>query len=258
MSTKRRKRTPSQTSPLPHGAEHAPRWTPSPHPEVDLLYLVKFLQRHTLELDDGGLAPESAASFSSCGPAVALSWVFLKALWRAEEAALGARCTLCDEALLVYRFRRGGHRSPGLLGAARRCAACAVLYEGLGDAAELDRSLLRVSALMGRTRAGLEREGEARRELAAPSGIASPAEVSDGLMRVGELSGSRAAETKVKPHDAPRWTRRLPQCPGTYVVATLDGRARTTRQVSRDPRTLSFRDEAPEPWDGWWWGRPVV
>lgn len=258
MSNKRSKRTRRQPPAPPPRAEPAPRWTPSPYPEVDLLYLVKFLQRHTLALDDGDLAPESAASFSSCGPAVGLSWVFLKALWRAEEAGLGSRCVLCDEVLLVYRFRRGGHRSPGLLGAARRCAACAVLYEGLGDAAELDRSLLRVAALLGRTHAGLGREGEARRDLAPPLGVASPAEVADGLMRVGELSGDRAAEAIVRSHDASLWTRRLPQYPGTYVVATLDGRARTTRQVSRDPRTLSFRDEAPEPWDGWWWGRPVV
>lgn len=222
MSTKRQ--------PRPPRTEFAPRWTPSPRPEVDLLYLVKFLQRHTLALDDGDLAPESAGSHTCGGPAVGLSWAFLKAVWRREETSLGLRCVLCDEALLLYRFRRGGHRAPGLLGAARRCAACAVVYEELGHAGDL----------------------------AEPLGIAAPVEVADGLMRVERLSLARASEAKVKPHDAPRWTRRLPQCPGTYVVAALDGRARSTRQVSRDPRTLRFRDEAPEPWEGWWWSRPVA
>lgn len=257
MSNKRSKRTRRQPPAAPPRAEPAPRWTPSPHPEVDLLYLVKFLQRHTLALDDGDLAPESAATRTWSGPQFGLSWAFLKALWCVEEAELGARCVLCDGALLLYRFRRGGHRSPGLLGAARRCAACAVLYERLGDAAELARHLESVAASFGERRPMRERDRGAQRDLAAPLGVASPAEVADGLMRVGELSQDRAAEARVSSHDASRWTRRLPQYPGTYVVATLDGRARATRQVSRDPRTLRFRDEAPELWDGWWWSRPV-
>lgn len=226
-------------------AEFPPRWTPSPHPEVDLLYFAKFEERTRVALDDGALAPESEGSRSGLTLGPGLPWSFLKALWRMEEAESGPRCVLCDRLQLLYRFRRGGHRPPGLLGATRRCAACAVLYEGLWDRDGLAQRLDRAKAQARPT--GVH---------AAPVAVAAPTAVGDGPMRVDPDSEARAAEVILKAHDAPRWTRHRPQCPGDYVVATLDGRKRAHRRVFRDPRTLRFREEAPEPWDGWWWSRP--
>lgn len=102
------------------------RWTPSPWPELDILYLVKWHNRTLREPDDHIAAPGSRGVyvFDAVGPG--LSWAMLKLLWRKDEAKGGERCDLCGQTVLLYGYWFGGMFGRGSV--ELRCPHCSVTY----------------------------------------------------------------------------------------------------------------------------------
>lgn len=221
--TRKRDRTP-----VP-GSDHPPPWRPHVPRRVEKVALARWHQRHVAEPDDH----RAASCPTTTGP---VTWAHWKRLWIADEQR-DVRCQLegCGSPLVVTGWFSSALTGSGMIH--RTCSKHLVRYhDWCGH-----------RALVSWVRAGLVDER-----------LAWLTTVTIGF---GSRSGRSAPGDDVPKHlldfTSGRWSRRVPPNPGSYLVASIDGRAAQVLDVSIDAETGATDHQEHRGQRVWWWPNAV-